>query len=169
MSLGGFVHFHIWNRRIACRKSCCRFLPSATQEQVPASRLPSTHCHTAYRNAGMPSAMLGSDRQMTSLTQLIRRPGQMVGKYCLDDVTIEQKVPVRVSETKQVKITQACFKSLTAADLSPKDDFDQLFNFQGPVISECTIITNALDLYSVTRLKPIKQKKLIQEKQFLET
>ena len=49
------------------------------------------------------------------------------------------KFPVRVSETKRVKITLPCFKSLTAADLSPKDDFDQLFNFQGPVISECTI------------------------------
>ena len=35
---------------------------------------------------------------------------------------------MRVSETKQVKITLACFTSLTAADLSPKDDFDQLFN-----------------------------------------
>ena len=46
---------------------------------------------------------------------------------------------MRVSETKQVKITLACFKSLTAADLSPKDEFYQLFNFQGPVISECTI------------------------------
>ena len=50
-----------------------------------------------------------------------------------------KKFPVRVSETKRVKITQACFKSLTAADLSPNDDFDHLFNFQGPVISECTI------------------------------
>ena len=49
-----------------------------------------------------------------------------------------KKFPVRVSETKRVKITPACFKSLTAADLSPKEDFDQLFNFQGPVISECT-------------------------------
>ena len=69
MSLGGFVHFYIWNRRIVCRKSCCRFLPSATHEQVPAARLPSTHCHTACRNAGMPSANVGGDRQMTSLTQ----------------------------------------------------------------------------------------------------
>ena len=54
--------FYIWNHRMACRKNCCRFLPSATQEQVPAARLPSTHCHTACRNAGMPSAMLGGDR-----------------------------------------------------------------------------------------------------------
>ena len=51
-----------------------------------------------------------------------------------------KKFPVRVSETKRVKFTLACFKSLTPADLSPKDDFDQLFNFQGPVISECTIV-----------------------------
>ena len=51
-----------------------------------------------------------------------------------------KKFPVRVSEAKLVKITLPCFKSLTAADLSPKDDFDQLFNFQGPVISECTIV-----------------------------
>ena len=50
-----------------------------------------------------------------------------------------KKFPVRVSKTKLVKITLPCFKSLTAANLSPKDDFDQLFNFQGPVISECTI------------------------------
>ena len=51
-----------------------------------------------------------------------------------------KKFPVRVSETKLVKITLPCFKSLTAADLSRRDDFDQLFNFQGPVISECTIV-----------------------------
>ena len=50
------------------------------------------------------------------------------------------KFPVRVSETKRVKITLPCFKSLTAVDLCPKDDFDQLFNFQGPVISECTTV-----------------------------
>ena len=56
---------------------------------------------------------------------------------------IAQKFPVRVSETKLVKITLPCFKSLTAADLSPKDDFDQLFNFHGPVISECTIVGSA--------------------------
>ena len=57
-----------------------------------------------------------------------------------------KKFPVRVSETKLVKITLPCFKSLTAADLSRKDDFDQLFNFQGPVISECTIDTAASSL-----------------------
>ena len=51
-----------------------------------------------------------------------------------------KKFPVRVSETKPVKITLPCFKSLTAADLSPEDDFDQLFNFQRPVISECIIV-----------------------------
>ena len=47
---------------------------------------------------------------------------------------------MRVSDTKLVKITLPFFKILTAADLSRKDDFDQLFNFQGPVISECTIV-----------------------------
>ena len=55
-------------------ETCCRFLPSATEEQVAAARLPSTHCHTGCRNAGMLSAMLGGDRKMTSLTQLLRRP-----------------------------------------------------------------------------------------------
>ena len=40
-----------------------------------------------------------------------------------------KKFPMRVSETKQVKITLACFKSLTAADLSPKDEFDQPSQF----------------------------------------
>ena len=58
-----------------------------------------------------------------------------------------KKFPVRVSETKRVNITLACFRSLTAADLSPKDDFDQLFNFQGPVISECTIVFICTILY----------------------
>ena len=80
MSLEGFVHFYIWNHRMACRKNCCRFLPSATQEQVTAARLPSTHCHTACRNAGMLSAMLGGDRQMTSLTQLLGRPVEIARK-----------------------------------------------------------------------------------------
>ena len=46
----------------------------------PAARLPSTHCHTACRNSGMPSGMLRGDRQMTSFTQLLRRPGQMARK-----------------------------------------------------------------------------------------
>ena len=70
-----------------------RFLPSATQEQVPAALLPSTHCHTACRNPGMPSTMLGGDRQMTSLTQLLRRPGQMAQKqWRQDDVTFAQNI-----------------------------------------------------------------------------
>ena len=56
----------------------------------------------------------------------------------------EKKFPVLVSETKLVKVTLPCFKTLTAADLSPKDDFDQLFNFQGPVISECTIMLSSI-------------------------
>ena len=80
MSLGGFVHFYIWNRPMTCRKNCCGFLASATQEQVAAARLPSTQCQTACRNADMPSAMLGGDRQMTSLTQLLRRPVEMARK-----------------------------------------------------------------------------------------
>ena len=54
---------------------------------------------------------------------------------------IAQKVSRACKRTKLVKITLPCFKSLTAADLSRKDDFHQLFNFQGPVISECTIVT----------------------------
>ena len=78
MSLGGFVHFLHLESSDGVSENCCRFQPSATQEQVPAARLPSTHCHTACRNAGMPSAMLGGDRQMTSQMQLLRRPGQMV-------------------------------------------------------------------------------------------
>ena len=61
-----------------------------------------------------------------------------------------KKFPVRVSKTKLVKITLPCLKSLTAADLSHKDDFDQLFNFQGPVISECTIVPQKLD---ITKMK----------------
>ena len=126
---------------MACRKNCCRFLPSASQQQAPAARLPSMHCHTACRNAGMPSAMLAGDRQMTSLTQLLRRPENNGAKMTSRS---RKKFPVRVSETKRVKITLPCFKSLTAADLSPKDDVDQLFNFQGPVISECTIVSHSL-------------------------
>ena len=80
MSLGGFVHLNIWNRRIVYRKNCCRFLPSANREQVPAAGLPSTHCHTAGRNAGLPSAMLSGDRQMTSLMQLLDMTGKMARK-----------------------------------------------------------------------------------------
>ena len=48
-----------------------------------------------------------------------------------------------MSETKGVKITLPRFSFLTAADLIPikiKEDFEQLFNFQRPVISECTIV-----------------------------
>ena len=51
-----------------------------------------------------------------------------------------KKFPVRISETKRVKITLPRFSILTAADLSiKKNDFEQLFNFQGPVNSECTL------------------------------
>ena len=45
-------------------------------------------------------------------------------------------------ETKRVKITLPRFSNLTAADLSQKDNFELLFNLQGPVISECTIVTS---------------------------
>ena len=41
-----------------------------------------------------------------------------------------------MSEAKLVKITLPRFSFLTAADLTQKEDFEQLFNFQGPVISE---------------------------------
>ena len=51
-----------------------------------------------------------------------------------------QKIPERMSEAKLVKITLSRFSFLTASDLIPKEDFEQLFNFQGPVISECTIV-----------------------------
>ena len=54
---------------------------------------------------------------------------------------LRKKFPVRKSETKLVRIALPRFSILTAADLSLKDDFEQLFNFQGPVISECTIIS----------------------------
>ena len=49
-----------------------------------------------------------------------------------------QKFPVWIRETKRVKITLLRFSILTASDLSRKDDFEQLFNFEGPVVSECT-------------------------------
>ena len=51
-----------------------------------------------------------------------------------------QKFPAQLSEAKRDKITIPHFSFLTAADLTPKEDFEQLFNFQGPVISECTIV-----------------------------
>ena len=40
-------------------------------------------------------------------------------------------------KTSQYHTPQLCF--LILADLTPKENFEQLFNFQGPVISECTI------------------------------
>ena len=51
-----------------------------------------------------------------------------------------KKFRVQISETKRVKITLPYFSILTAADLSQKHEFEQLFNFQGPVISECPIV-----------------------------
>ena len=68
-----------------------------------------------------------------------------------------KKFPVQVSETKRVKITLPWFKSLTAADLSPKDDFDQLSNFQGPVISECTIVITLFSIIFLTYTGYIEQ------------
>ena len=49
-----------------------------------------------------------------------------------------QKFPAQMSETKRVNITLPRFCFLIAADLTPKESFEQLFDFQGPVISECT-------------------------------
>ena len=46
---------------------------------------------------------------------------------------------LQMSETKRVEITSPRFSFLTAADLSQKDDFEQLFNFKEIVISECAI------------------------------
>ena len=141
MSLRGFVHFYIWNRPMACRKNCCRFLPSATQEQVAAARQPSTHCHIACRNAGMLSAMLGVTDKWHLSRSFFAGPLKWRENNGAKMTSWSRKeFPVRVSETKLVKITFPCFKSLTAADLCRKDDFDLLFNFQGPVISECTIM-----------------------------
>ena len=52
-----------------------------------------------------------------------------------------QKVPVPMSEAKRVKIyPPPRFSFWTGANLTPKEDFEQLFNYQGPIISECTII-----------------------------
>ena len=39
-----------------------------------------------------------------------------------------------MSEAKRVKIILPRFSFLTAADLTPREDFEPLFNFQGPVI-----------------------------------
>ena len=57
-----------------------------------------------------------------------------------------KKFPVRISETKRVIITLPRFSILTVADLSQKDNFEELFNFQGPVISECTIVWTPIRL-----------------------
>ena len=70
-----------------------------------------------------------------------------------------KKFPVRVSETKRVKITLPYFKSLTAVDLCPKDDFDQLFDFQGRVISECTIVRVPTFVHATTRCLRLDYKK----------
>ena len=51
-----------------------------------------------------------------------------------------QKIPERMSEAKRVKIALPRFSFLTTSNLTPKEDFEQLFNFQGPIISECTIV-----------------------------
>ena len=59
-----------------------------------------------------------------------------------------------MSEAKLVKITLPSFSFLTAADLTQKEDFEQLFNFQGPVISECTIVSRSINMLSVTVFVP---------------
>ena len=47
--------------------SLLKFQDYSTQKHFAAARLPFTHCHTACRNVGMPSAMLGDDGQKTQL------------------------------------------------------------------------------------------------------
>ena len=140
MSLGGFVQFYIWNRRMGCRKNCCRFpypqllknrflqpvflLRIVTQlVEMLACLLPCSGVTDKWPLSRSFYAGPAKWRENNSANMTSRA---------------RKKFPMRVSETKQVKITLACFKSLTAANLSPKDEFDQLFNFQGPVISECT-------------------------------
>ena len=65
---------------------------------------------------------------------------------------LRQKFPERMSEAKRVKITLPRFSFLAASGLTPKEDFEQLFNFQGPVISECTIIVALSSLTWVASL-----------------
>ena len=133
MSPEGFVHFFIWNRRMAWRKNHYRFLPLATQEYFPAARLPSIHCHTACQNAGMPSAMLGDDRQMTSLTQLLRRPGQMARKkWRQDDVKkIVQKVSYANKRNKMSQNPTFLLQDLDSCRFEPKRRFWAAFQFSG--------------------------------------
>ena len=93
----------------------------------------------------MPSAMLGSDRQVTSLTQLLRVLAKWREKNGAKMTSrSRQKFPAQMSETKRVSITLPSFCFLIPADLTPKEDFEQLYNFQGPVISECTIVLDFL-------------------------
>ena len=58
-----------------------------------------------------------------------------------------QKFPERMSGAKRIKITLPSFSFLTASDLTQTEDFEQLFHFQGPVISECT--------YSFSRIRSL--------------
>ena len=155
MSLGGFVHFYIWNRPMACRKNCCGFLPSATQEQV-AELQPVCLLRIVTKLVEMLACLLPCSG-VTDKWHLSRSFYAGPLKWRENNGAkmtswSRKKFPVRVSETKLVKITLPCFKTLTAADLSPKDDFDQLFNFQGPVISECTIITSQTRVKRVSRI-----------------
>ena len=88
-------------------------------------------------------AMLGGDRQVTSLTQLYAGPlkwrennGAKMTSWS------RKKFPVRVlKRNKTGQNHTPLLQELDFPDLSRKDDFDQLFNFQGPVISEFTIVT----------------------------
>ena len=50
-----------------------------------------------------------------------------------------QKFPAQMSETKRVNITLPSFCFLIPTDFTQKK-FEQLFNFQGPVITECTVV-----------------------------
>ena len=141
MSLGGLVHFYIWIVGWRVGRIPADFYPQLLNNRflqpvcllcivtqllemlaclLPCSRVTDKWLLSRSFYAGPAKWREDNGAKMTSRSR--------------------KKFPVRVSKTKQVKITPACFKSLTAADLSPKDDFDQLFNFQGPVISECTIV-----------------------------
>ena len=125
-----FFTFGIVRWRVG--KIAAGFLPSATQEQVAAARLPSAHCHTACRNAGMLSAMLGGDRQMTSLTQLLRRPVEMARKkWRQDDVMIAQKVSRASKRNKTGQNHTSLLQELDCCRFEPKRRFWSAFQFPG--------------------------------------
>ena len=53
---------------------------------------------------------------------------------------IRAKCFLAKKRNKTSQMTRPCFRILTAADLSQQDNFEQLFSFQGPEISECTLV-----------------------------